>query len=327
VHQPVTLPPTPDADEPKNDFFGRRFIGEAATALYLAGIAFIALRTGIVYILFPELAALSHDILTRPHGTWAKAPLMLVVTPLLTAAAGTLVARFMPYGVVSILSIVAFSVLVIRLLRSPIAPAISAGLLPVTLSLSSWWYAPAILLGTGLLTAVAVLLARVAPPSRAAIDPRDLIDDRIEESPQDYSWVPFFLAFLVGMAAFAVLSGRRLLLFPPLVVMAFEMFAHSAVCPWAKRPLLLPLACALTAAGGVLAVAWLGIGPLAAVCSTAFGVVVLRLFDLHVPPALAVGLLPFVMPHPNYEFPVAVGIGTALLTASFQVWRRVRPAL
>jgi hypothetical protein len=46
-------------------------------------------------------------------------------------------------------------------------------------------------------------------------------------------------------------SGWRFLLFPPLAVIGFEMFAHSASCPWAGRPLTLPLACALSATGGV----------------------------------------------------------------------------
>jgi len=42
---------------------------------------------------------------------------------------------------------------------------------------------------------------------------------------------------------------------------------------------------------------------------------------LHVPPALAVGLLPLVMRQPTYTFPIAVGIGTLLLTMFFLAWR------
>jgi len=50
-------------------------------------------------------------------------------------------------------------------------------------------------------------------------------------------------------------------------------------------------------------------------------VLVLRVLDLHVPPALAVGLLPFVMAHPGFRFPLAVLLGTGLETTAFLTWR------
>jgi hypothetical protein len=46
-------------------------------------------------------------------------------------------------------------------------------------------------------------------------------------------------------------------------------------------------------------------------------------FNLHVPPALAVGLLPFVIQRPNYEFPVVVAVGTLLLTMLFLLWHKI----
>jgi hypothetical protein len=59
------------------------------------------------------------------------------------------------------------------------------------------------------------------------------------------------------------------------------------------------------------------------VSSIFFGIAVLRVFNLHVPPALAVGLLPFLIPSPNYEFPIVVTVGTLMLTTLFLVWRRL----
>jgi len=52
--------------------------------------------------------------------------------------------------------------------------------------------------------------------------------------------------------------------------------------------------------------------PLAAILSMLCGIVMLRIFRLHVPPALAVALLPMVMNRPTLAYPVAVGIGAAL---------------
>lgn len=301
-----------------------RFAAEATTVAYVAAIAWIAKTSGLTYVMFPELAALSHDIFTRPRGTWARAPGMLVLTPLLTALAGIGVTKLLPYGVWSILLTVGLSLGIIRLLHSPVAPAISAGLLPVTLGVSSWRYPPSLLVGLLLLAGLAQLRARATArkDSGVAPDADDRRADLIEETPRDYSWLLPYAMFIAGMAALAVNSGWRFLLFPPLAVIGFEMFAHAAICPWAKRPLRLPLACTLSAAVGALAVHALGAGAPAAAIACVFGVLILNVLDLHAPPALAVGLLPFVMPTVDVRFPAAVGLGTAALTGSFIAWRR-----
>ena len=325
------MTPIPPPDAPSGSFVararrlpqGRRWPAELATAAYIALIAVAADRTGVAYILFPELGALAHDIFQRPHGTWSKAPLMLVLTPFVTAVIGTLLTQHLPYGVVTVLLSVGSSVLIIRLLRSPIAPAISAGLLPLTLGIPSWLYPPSILIGTVMLALISIPWRRLAAAPPAVPSPSDLADDITEQPPRHYTWVPFFLAFLVGTVLAAEITGWRFLLFPPLVVMGFEMFAHSDVCPWANRPIILPVACTLTAAGGVLLVSLFGVGSLAAIGSTLFGVLVLRVLKLHVPPAVAVGLLPFVIADPGYRFPAAVGLGTVLLTGSFLLWRKM----
>ena len=312
-------PPGPRPSRERRLLRAQRWLAAPATAAYIAVIALIAQATGLDYVLFPELGALAHDVLQRPHGTWARAPVMLVLTPALTAVVGTLLTQHLAYGPASVLLSVGSSILIIRLLRSPIAPAISAGLLPLTLGISSWLYAPSILIGTVLLAGIAAVWGRIAPAPERSV--RDLADDITERTPARYSWVPFFLGFLIVAALLAGLTGWRLLLFPPLVVMGFEMFAHPAVCPWAKRPIVLPVACALTAAGGLACVSLLGVNPLAAIGSNLFGIGVLWVFDLHVPPALAVGLLPFMINDPGRTFPLAVCFGTLLLTLSFLLWR------
>jgi hypothetical protein len=300
------------------------WLSEAAGALYIGVIALIAQATGIFYVLFPELGALGHDVLKRPRGTWASAPLLLVATPFLTAFGGTLITRYLQYGVAAVLLDVGYSVLVIAAMRSPIAPAISAGLLPLCLGIRSWWYPPSLLIGTGLLAATAALRLRIQRiPPQAWKDSQDLADDIVEEPPGGYGWVPFFAAFFLVTIAASEITGWRLVLFPPLVVIAFEAFAHSTVCPWAGRPLALTFACGVTALAGVLCANHLGTGPLGAMSSMLVGVGLLRVLDLHVPPALAVGLLPFVIPHPDYRFPLAVALGTAIQAGALWSWRRI----
>ncbi|MDR2990390.1 MAG: HPP family protein, partial [Burkholderiaceae bacterium] len=129
-------------------------------------------------------------------------------------------------------------------------------------------------------------------------------------------------AFLVAAALLAQFTGWRFILFPPLIVIGFEMFAHSAVCPWTGRPLVLTVACALSALAGVELVLTVGNTPLAVAISALVSIFVLRLFDLYAPPILAVGLLSFLIPHANYTFPIAIGIGTLLLVVFFLAWNQ-----
>ncbi|MGC1192406.1 MAG: HPP family protein, partial [Candidatus Binatus sp.] len=300
-----------------------RFAAELIALIYIALIAEIASATGAFYVLFPELGALAHDVFTRPRGTWARSLLMLAITPFLTALIGIVFTRALPYGYLSVLLTVGSSVGLIMLLGSPIAPAISAGLLPLVLGVKSWWYPPGVLLGTVLLAALSILWQRlsIAQNWLEPITAVDVVDETLEQNPAT-SWWLIALMLFVAMAVLVVkLTGLRFVLFPPLVVIGFEMFGHTAICPWAKRPMFLPAACFLTAAGGLLFWNLLGVGPLAVGCSMACGMAVLRLFDLHVPPALAVALLPFVMDHPTIAYPISVGIGTTLMTLWFLLYQ------
>ena len=302
-----------------------RLGGELIALVYIAIIAEIALATGAFYVLFPELGALSHDVMARPRGTWASAPLLLAITPALTGVVGIVFTRSLPYGYLSVLLTVAGAIAVIRALRSPVAPAISAGLLPLVLGVRSWWYPPAIALGTVLLAALSVPWKKFCVARTAAIPAEgdDLVDDLLEMPPRGYGWLVTLIAFVTVAVFFVKLTGLRFLLFPPLVVIGFEMLGHPAICPWANKPLKLPLACFLTALGGFVSWHFLGVTPLAAACSMAWGIAVLRVCDLHMPPALAVALLPLVMDRPTFAYPFAVGIGTTLLSLWFLAYQRL----
>jgi hypothetical protein len=306
-----------------------RLAGELIALLYIAIIAEIAIATGAFYVLFPELGALSHDVLTRPRGRWGNAPLLVAITPVLTAVVGILVTRSLPYGYLSVLLTVGGAIAVILALRSPVAPAISAGLLPLVLGVKSWWYPPAIALGTVLLAMLSVAwknycFTRAATvPAQSPAQREDRLDDAVETTPRSYGWLLVLMGFVAVAVFFVKLTGLRFVLFPPLVVIGFEMLGHTATCPWVGKPLRLPLACFLTAFGGFLLWKSLGVTPITAACSMAWGIAVLRACDLHVPPALAVALLPLVMDKPTLAYPFAVGIGTTLLSLWFLAYQRI----
>lgn len=296
---------------------------EALSIGFLTAIAAISSLRGASLIFFPELAALAYDVFTRPRGAWASSLRLLMFTPALTAVIGVIGARNLPYGYGSVLLVVGLSLIAVQVLRSPIAPAISAAVLPLALGLKSWWYPPAILFGTSFLALLGwgwrtwwTPRMPVVPPTR-----REVVDELMELSPRRLHWAPALLLFLLVATTLVKLTGMRLILFPPLVVIAYEMFAHPAICPWAKRPWRLPVACTLAALCGYFLTMIFGPGMLATLFSLLLGIGILRILDLHIPPALAVALIPQVMDKPSWTYACAVFFGTGLLVAIFYIYR------
>lgn len=302
-----------------------KIAGEGLAVLFLGIIAAISTLPGAALVFFPELGALAYDVFTRPRGSWASSLIFLALTPVVTAVFGIACSLWMPYGYVSVIVIVGISVVMVQVLRSPIAPAISAGVLPLVLGLKSWWYPPAILVGTVSLALLCWTWRSWCSPRMEVIRAthRERVDDIIELAPRRWHWAPALLIFLVIAVTAVKLTGLRLILFPPLVVIGFEMFAHPSICPWARRPVGLPIACFLAAAAGHMAVTLLGVGVLSTVIGLVIGILVLRGMDLHIPPALAIAIIPQVLNEPSWTYPLAVFIGTALLTTFFLVYRRL----
>ncbi len=294
-------------------------IAELLAVAFMGAVATAAHRTGVHLLLFPELAALSHDVLTRPCGRWANQPFRLILTPTLAAVAGLFIARHAHYSAVVVLVIVLTSLLIIRLLRSSIAPAISAGVLPVVLDERHWMYPVAICAG---LIGLALLLwawqrctpSMEAPPETSA----DVaIDDALETIPVERFWPITLLTFVLVLAFVTQITGLRFILFPPLIVMAYEILGHPDLPGWITRPALFPLVSFLTASVGLVACRSFYSGPAGVVLTVAISILLLRLFRMHMPPALAIGVLPFIMTAPDVWYPVSVAIGTTTLTFWF----------
>jgi hypothetical protein len=202
-----------------------RRTAELIAVLYISGITFAANKSHLSYLLFPELGALAMDMLVRPRGSWARDPLRLILTPALTAAIGIVVGQFLPYGVFAILLTLALSIGLILAMRSSVAPAISAGVLPLVLDVRSWLYPISIFFGLIVLTGILWLWKRSGAST-------DLMRERDEEAAaieilesgaHDRTWFLALFAFTAVIGTAAQVTGLRFILFPPLVVMAYEM--------------------------------------------------------------------------------------------------------
>ena len=290
--------------------------GRAALAIaaFLALITVIANLSRMPYVLFPELGALGWVICSNPRHPWARSPALLLLTPFLAAVQGLWITRHLAYGLPAVLLDVGLTLLVIAALRSPIVPALSAGLLPLALEIRTWAYPFSILIGTGALALFLVLRrhwSREPAPSRpaaetAATPPRSGL-------PPLRAWALPFGGFLVGALLLVEWIGSPLVLFPPLLVIAFEMIVHRQHCPWRGRYGGMLVATNGAALVGLALVKTLGVVPAAAFLAVLATLALLRLLRLPFPPALGLALLPFVIPQPPLTYPLFTLVGSLWL--------------
>jgi hypothetical protein len=300
---------------------------ELLAIFFMGAVALAAQTSGFMLLLFPELAALSHDIMTRPYGKWGSQPLRLILTPTLTAIVGIFFTRRLAFGAFGIALIVTFSLVIIKLMKSTIVAAISAGVLPMALSERSWRYPLAIFVDCTVLVLLFLLWKRYAVWTDVAHQRETKnfkIIDSLEGISQDRFWGLWLMVFVVALGIAAQATDLRFLLFPPLIVMAYELFGHPEVPEWMRRPALFPVVCLLTASVGLLAHHLIHANFVAVMLTFLCSVGILRFFDLHMPPALAVGLLPFVIRTPDYRFPLSVLFGTISLSLYSSAYKRLR---
>lgn len=298
-------------------------LSDLAFAAFLALIAWIALATKHPYVLFPELGALGWVIFSDAGHPWSRSPLPVMVTPLLTGAVGLAVARTLPYGPAAMLLAVAGSLIVVAVLRSPVIPALSAGILPLALGIQSWEYPLSLLIGTAGL-ALLILLRRSTRQMQGLDDPEGPASERAASGrlPVLGSWLPGYTLFVMGGLLLVHLLGSPLVLFPPLFVMAFERIAHASQCSWRRRPFTVLVTANAAALVGLGLEMTLGVTPLAVFLAALVGVVLLRATRLPFPPALGMVLLPFVIHQPSWLFPVHTLVGTAWLLLLVALWER-----
>jgi hypothetical protein len=290
-------------------------------------IEFFARKTGYSLLLFPELAALSHDVFTRPRGKWASQPWRLVLTPTITACFGLFVVRHTDFNALALTLIVVVSLLVIKLLKATIAPAISAGMLSMVLAERSWIYPVGVFADLSLLALVLLVWKRYTPKNYSLSSEEEIdskVIDELEAPPHDRLWSAALLMFVLALATLAQVSGLFFLIFPPLIVVAYELLGHPEVPGWMARPILFPLISFLTAAIGLGFCHVFHAVVVGVIVTMLCSITILKIFKVRMPPALTVGILPFVMKAPNYRYPISVLLGTIALMLYFWVYSRLR---
>lgn len=261
----------------------RRPLGMVAVLAVVVGMLVVRSASHTPAVLVPEAAAVTGGMLVWRLPLFTNRPLQLVGTIVLAAFAGVEVARYLEPtlpGHASALAIVATFVgllLLLAVLTSPAIPAISAGLLPVYLHITSPWYVVAVAVA---MAPAAILTARtVGAPRR-----------RLRLSGADALRIGATTSMLL-VAATLVNSFAAL---PPLFVAA----AETALAPREPRWPEVPARAGTLVSGFAVAVVLRSAlpAPLVGTLAVAVALAIATWLGVRLPPALAYALVPLLFP-------------------------------
>lgn len=285
--------------------------GQILAVGYCSLLGALSTLPGWGFLLFPELGALAATVLSRPNHRWASSAWKLIGVPTAAAVCGLWISNHIASESLALLLAVLVTRLLLTLLRSSLVPALSAAALPVILGIHSWAYPVQIALGLiGLSVVLAVVQRRQKQPGAGIA--QAVVEVAVAPNWQRSWWI--YLALMVGMVQ---LTGWRMLLLPPLIVLSHERFAEPGHCPWLGRAWQLPLVCGVAGGVGVLAARLLG-GHIALAMAASLGVNLLLMQRLRMwlPPLLAAGLLPFLIPAVDGRYVLGITLSAAVLALS-----------
>ncbi|RNI24695.1 hypothetical protein [Flexivirga caeni] len=250
---------------------------------FAAAMVAAAQLSGQRAVVFPEGAALAFGAWVMWHPQWIVPRWRLVATPTCCAVAGVGMARLLPARLAAEVAALACATVVLLVLRSQIAPALSAATLPTVFGIRSWVY-PVAVLAIATVMVVGVTLQARATPGHPA---------RAEPSAPGGRWpVSGFLCYAALAAAWfgaaAALHLPSVAVAPPLAVSGLEWFFEHprSVRVGAGRALLLGLAWAIGSAA-----VWHLPAVLAAVLATSCALVLMLTLSLRCAPVLAMALV------------------------------------
>lgn len=286
---------------------------KVASILLVTGMLGVAALLTDMEVIFPEIIALAVGAWVVKRCPWQSSSINIFLSPTLAAFTGMALLKFFPYRPFYLIC-VAFILVVIelQLLQSDVYPAISAAILPIIVHADSWIYAVAV----GVLTGI-VLLGKLyfdkEKGMELAYSRKPWLDQNSSFIPNGWQfWLKVFVAVAL-IAAVAVGADSIYLLAPPLIVAFIELSQPDSDL-WHK-PFKLWFLITLAAFFGLF---WLVVTvDVFKLPFWAFGVfavswmfLLYHWFDMYLPPAGALSLLPVIVPPESlmlYPFQVSLG--------------------
>jgi len=266
--------------------------------------------------IFPEGAALAFGIVVLGKPDWGASRWRIVALPSLCAVLGHFLAQMTWAPWAGEICAVSGALLVLRALRSRVAPALSAAVLPVVFGVRSWMYPAAVVI-------TCVVIVAVVTWSSRHDDQQTFVSSAWPWDVIVGAWVMICSWILI---AGPVLSLPIAAVAPPLFVSALEWSSNDGrtlargVRRWS---LVVGAALAGSVALKLAPAAW--IAGLAAVGAT---LVLMQVLATPHAPALAISLVPLIAgPIGTWNFTIGIAVGAGALYLSGHVIARARTEL
>ncbi|WP_334126657.1 hypothetical protein [Empedobacter brevis] len=245
----------------------------------------IMIATAVVYkdkeIILPEVAALSIGILTFRENKWLQRPFHIFLLPSITAILGFGI-NFLPILFSFKLALVLIAMLIVlRLFKSQLAPALVTGLLPIVTNAHSFLFLFALFLFVFLL--FCCIKGFKIKPTENAVPMIYISHNR---------WLIGLCMIWFSACYFS--SFKQYSAIPPVIVIAFESLNNPTLKLSVRLKRIFTMS--FLALIGCLTMYyldnWIIIGFINLIAAT----ITLKLTDLRLPPAFAMVILPMIMP-------------------------------
>lgn len=269
-------------------------------------------------VIFPEGAALAFGIAVLRNPEWSASRWRIVALPTACAVIGHLLTRLPTPTWTAEICGVTLALVLLAALRSRVAPALSAAVLPVVFDVRSWLYPTAVLA-----TCVVIVLVVTWSTPEGGGAPSVV-------TVAAWRWDVIVGGWLM-IGAWIVIAGPVLslptaTLAPPLFVSAFEWSAKDTRLRDPARRRWTLLVCAALAGSifhGLTATDWI-----AGLCALATTIMVMRALATPHAPALAISIVPLIAgPAQPWCFTTAIAIGAGALYLSAACVARARNRL
>ena len=287
-------------------------------ALLLILVMFaVAEHTGQREIIFPEISALALGGWILNKTPWRSSTLDFWLSPTLGALTGMLMVRFLPYAPAFMIAGAFLLVaLQLKLLRSGVLPSISAAILAIITRSGSWYYPLSVCLLTGIIALGRGALDRSGTLNDPEAGSRSPIP---EQAGGNWTWSELahwskLLAGITAVSAIAAVSGHLFMVAPPLIVAFVELSRGKALRDKSGQILGLLFFAAFSGVCWLVLIHTVWQGPLwmSAGVSTATIFLAYQLLRLPFPPAVAIALLPAIVPQGSlWSYPWQVLFGSA----------------
>ncbi|KJE75538.1 hypothetical protein [Ferrimicrobium acidiphilum] len=260
-------------------------------------------------MLVPEVGAVSTGLLFFRISAWRKGPLPFYLLICGAAFLGVEVARYLPIGLTAQIIVTLSSILAaVLFFRVPAYPALSAGLLPVYLHLTSPLYVVAVVCFMGLPTLYVLVVERsgLGPGPKVVVTLRTTV----------------IIACSLGLMILALWLARSpLAVLPPLFVASVENANTSE--PRSIRRLSLT-ALVLLASIELSILLYLNLNvDLVVVITVLIALLVVSKLNLESPPILALAIIPIVFDHPTdlrVSYLIVIGIVLSQIAPVTVAW-------